>query len=64
MKAVANIVLIVAVVSLVLGIYSRLTLNPLPFAPGKGIEAQAFLQFTNTCLLIAIALMVKGKKQG
>ena len=64
MKAIINMALVVAAVSLVLGIYSRLTLNPLPFAPGKGIEAQAFLSFTNTCLLIAIALMVKGKKQG
>jgi len=41
---------------LVVGIASRITLNPVPIAPGRGIEAQAFLAFTNTCLLIAITL--------
>lgn len=37
------------------GIISRITLQPLlPW----GIEAQAFLQFTNTCLLVAITFAV------
>jgi hypothetical protein len=57
MKAVVNIALVVAVISLILGIISRLTLTPVPIAPG-GIEANVFLGFTNTCLLIAIALML------
>ena len=56
MKAIANIALVVAAISLIVGIISRLTLVPVPIAPGKGIEAQAFLAFTNTCLLIAITL--------
>ena len=60
MKAIVNISLVVAAISLVLGIVSRLTLTPLPLAPGRGIEAQAFLAFTNTCLLIAITLTVLG----
>lgn len=52
MKAIANIFLIIAGISLVIGIISRVTLKPL--GPG-GIEAQAFLQFANTCLLAVIA---------
>jgi hypothetical protein len=52
MKAIINIALVVAGISLVVGIVSRITLTPV----GPGIEAQAFLQFTNTCLLAAIAL--------
>jgi len=62
MKAIVNISLVAAAISLVIGIISRLTITPIPLAPGKGIEAQAFLAFTNTCLLIAIALMVKAKQ--
>ena len=56
MKIIVNIALVAAAVSLVVGIISRLTLNPMPIAPGTGIEAQAFLSFTNTCLLIVITL--------
>jgi hypothetical protein len=52
MKSIINIALVVAVISLIVGIFSRLTLTPI----GPGIEAQAFLQFANTCLLAAIAL--------
>jgi len=66
MKAIVNIALVVAFVSLVVGIISRLTVTPIPLAPGKGIEARAFLAFTNTCLLIAITLtllkIAKGKQ--
>ena len=54
MKAIINIALVAAGISLVVGIISRITLTPV----GPGIEAQAFLQFTNTCLLAAIALGV------
>ncbi|MFC1631611.1 hypothetical protein ACFL2I_03555 [Candidatus Omnitrophota bacterium] len=55
MKAIANVALILGVVSLVIGLISRLTTAPV--GPMQ-IEAQAFLQFTNTCLLLAIALGV------
>ncbi len=58
MKVVINILLVIAILSLIAGIISRLTLIPLPIAPGAGIEARSLLAFTNTCLLIAIALML------
>ena len=63
MRKVCEAFVIVAVISLILGIISRLMVKPLFF----GIEAQAFLQFTQTCLLFAIAiaarelLIAKGK---
>ncbi len=57
MKSAINFVLALAIVSLVLGVISRLTMVPIPLSKG-GIEAEAFLMFTNTCLLTAIALSV------
>ncbi len=51
MKVMINGSLVIAGLSLIIGIISRLTLKPV--GPSM-IEAQAFLQFTNTCLLIAI----------
>ena len=55
MKAIVKISIIVAAISLILGIISRVTLQPIgPMA----IHAQAFLQFTNTCLLVAITFAV------
>ena len=54
MRAIVYIAIIVGAISLVLGIISRITLQPV----GPGIEAQAFLQFTNTCLLVAITFAV------
>ena len=59
MKAIVNIAIVVAVISLVVGLISRLTLTPV--GP-MGIEAEAFLQFTNTCLLLAIALALLQPK--
>ncbi|MBN3038755.1 MAG: hypothetical protein JW869_04980 [Candidatus Omnitrophica bacterium] len=53
MKAIINGAIAAAGISLVVGIISRMTLKPI--GPSS-IEAQAFLQFTNTCLLLAIAL--------
>ena len=47
-------VIIVAVSTLVIGIVSRLVLTPFP--PKLDFGAAEFLAFTNTCLLIAIAL--------
>ncbi|RKY57570.1 MAG: hypothetical protein DRP95_06865 [Candidatus Latescibacterota bacterium] len=40
---------IVALVSLIIGIISRLALTPI-----AGITASAFLRFTDTCLLFAV----------
>ena len=62
MRNLGIVALIVAGISLVLGIISRIILKPLPILPGGGIEAGVFLDFTNTCLLAAVALGVLGKK--
>ena len=55
MKAIVNISLVIAAISLVVGIISRITL--IPVGP-MGIRAHALLEFTNTCLLVAIAFAV------
>ncbi len=54
MKKICEAFIIVAAVSLVLGIISRLLMKPF-----LAIEAQAFLQFTQTCLLFAIAIAAR-----
>jgi uncharacterized membrane protein YuzA (DUF378 family) len=54
MKGVCEAFIIVAAISLIIGIISRLLVEPI-----FGIEAQAFLQFTQTCLLFAIALAAR-----
>ncbi|MEW6075702.1 MAG: hypothetical protein AB1530_05295 [Candidatus Omnitrophota bacterium] len=58
MKGMVNVALFVAGVSLLTGIISRITLLPVPIA-NTGIEAEAFLSFTNTCLLIAAVLLLQ-----
>lgn len=60
MKAAANAVVVIGLMSLVVGIISRLTLTPLGFFPGT-LNAETMLQFTNTCMLIAIALLLLEK---
>ena len=57
MKTIAYIAIGVAAISLIVGIISRLTITPVGPA---GIEAQAFLGFANTCLLVAITLILLG----
>jgi hypothetical protein len=57
MKGLAVVALIVAGISFVLGIISRAIVQPLGIFPG-GIEAETFLNFTNTCLLAAIAFIL------
>ena len=58
MKNLANVCLVLALASLVVGIISRITITPLMF----GLEANAFLRFTNTALLFAITLLLIEKK--
>ncbi|KPK97034.1 MAG: hypothetical protein AMJ95_11295 [Omnitrophica WOR_2 bacterium SM23_72] len=60
MKKVANVIIGVALISILLGIISRLTMKPLPIAPGGGIEASVLLKFAGTCLLLAIALLMSA----
>ena len=54
MRKICEAFIIVAAISLVLGIISRLIVKPF-----LGIEAQAFLQFTQACLLFAIAIAAR-----
>ena len=54
MKKICEGFIVVAAISLVLGIISRLLMKPF-FA----IEGQAFLQFTQACLLFAIAIAAR-----
>ncbi len=54
MRKICDVFIIVAAVSLVLGIISRLLMRPF-----LAIEGQAFLQFTQACLLFAIAIAAR-----
>ena len=58
MKKLINILIIVAAVSFLFGLISRVMMTP--FA--CGLVAKSFVQFTNTCLLFAITLMLLAKK--
>jgi uncharacterized membrane protein len=58
LKKIAGGCIVLAAISLVLGIISRILLKPFPF----GIEGQAFIQFSQTLLLFAIALGIKEFK--
>ncbi len=58
MKKLVNALIIVAAISFLLGLVSRVTLVPFP----RGLVARSFAQFTNTCLFFAIALMLLAKK--
>jgi hypothetical protein len=54
MRKICEAFIVIAAISLVLGIISRLIVKPF-----FDIEAQAFLQFTQACLLFAIALAAR-----
>ncbi|MFH1857814.1 MAG: hypothetical protein ABH845_02790 [Candidatus Omnitrophota bacterium] len=56
MKGLANALLVAAALCVVIGIISRLSLQPV-----IGIEAHAFLDLAQTCLLAVIALSVLKK---
>ena len=57
MKMIVNVVLAVGAVSFILAIVSRMTMKMIPIIPG-GLEAQALLAFTNTCLLTAVVALL------
>ncbi len=61
MAKAAKIALMVAAISLVVGIVSRITMTPVPSAI-SGLKANAFLRFTNTCLLAAILFSLLDRK--
>jgi hypothetical protein len=58
MKKICDACLILAVISLIVGIISRILLKPFPF----GLEARAYVQFSQTLLLFAIAIGIKELK--
>ena len=62
MKAIANIAVVVAVITFVLAVISRFMFKPLALVPA-GVGAGALLDFTNTCLLLAIALVLLEKNK-
>jgi hypothetical protein len=53
-----KIIVSVGVISLLAGIVSRLMVSPLP---PVGLEANALLQFANSCFLLAIATSLAKK---
>ena len=54
MRKICEAFIVVAAISLVLGIISRLMVKPV-----MGIDAQAFLQFAQACLLFAVAIAAR-----
>ena len=62
MKSVAKFFIIIGFISLLVGLISRMTLKPVGLIPGT-MEANTLLQFTNTCMLIAITLMLWEKSK-
>jgi len=55
MDKIRDSLIIVAAISLILGIISRILLKPFPF----GLEGQAYVQFSQTLLLFAIAVGIR-----
>jgi hypothetical protein len=51
---ISDLFIIVAAIVLIVGVISRLMVKPI-----MGIEAQAFLQFTQTLLLFAVAVGIR-----
>ncbi|MGE5280054.1 MAG: hypothetical protein ACM3L6_04845 [Deltaproteobacteria bacterium] len=56
--SVNKVVVALGVVSIVIGIVSRLLVAPVP---PVGLEAEAFLQFAGVCFLLSIALSLLKK---
>jgi len=61
-KMVKTLLVGIGCASLILAIISRFTMNPLPIVRGGGMTASALLLFANTCLVLAIALILMEKK--
>ncbi len=57
MQKVAALALVIAAISFVLAVISRITGQPIVLMP-SGVQATTFLDFTNTCLLAAIAFIL------
>jgi len=64
MKQLAWLGIVIGIISLVIGVISRVMVIPVPITPVTSMEAHAFLQFSGVCFLfsIAMALMAQAKK--
>jgi hypothetical protein len=58
MKKLGQLALLVGFISLIIGMYSRIVIEPI-----RGIEAHAFLDFTQACFLLAIASFIAECKK-
>jgi len=54
-----KIIVAVGIVSLIVGIVSRILIKPVP---PVSLEAEALLQFAGVCFLLSIALSLANKK--
>ena len=54
MKKVADVIIVVAVISIIVGIISRVTMKPI-----SGVFASSLLEFAGVCLLLAISLLLR-----
>ncbi len=57
MKAIATVIMIIGIVSLIAALVSRITMIPIIVVPGD-LEAGALLSFANTCFLISIIIIL------
>lgn len=56
MKKLGDAAVAAAIVCIIIGVVSRVTMRPI-----QGVMAGAFLQFAGVCLLLAIALFLREK---
>ena len=57
MRKIAALALVIAALSFVLAVISRITGQPIIVMP-EGVQPLTFLNFANTCLLAAIAFIL------
>lgn len=57
MRKLATLALVIAAISFVLAVISRVTGQPILIMP-RGVQTTTFLDFTNTCLLVAITFIL------
>ena len=57
MKKLAVAIIVIGVISVLAGIFSRLSMVLLPLAP-HGLKGSVAISFGNTCFLLSIALLL------
>lgn len=58
MKGLPNVFIIIAAISTVLGLFSRISITPI-----AGIESRAMIGFAAICLLFSIATSLQSKEK-